>query len=139
MNSDTLTSIIQQVQSAQTGSRELDALIAQAVGAPHGRKEIVHVESRSYEIHDEIAAYYTSSLDAALRLKPSGWRIAYLGEWNDERLREMGAYQAILQLPGEGDHFGGDLSPRCDHAASLELAFCSAALQAHRIMLNSGE
>lgn len=68
-----VSELIERLEKAEVGSRELDAAIAIAAGTDHGPREYVHVESRSYEIHDEIARHYTTSLDAALTLVPEGW------------------------------------------------------------------
>ena len=65
-----MTDIIARLEAAEGGSRELDAEIARIVGARHGPLERVNYEDRAIEIHDEIAQYYTTSLDAALTLVP---------------------------------------------------------------------
>lgn len=64
--------LIERLENASGPDRDLDAAIAKAVGADHGPREFVHVESRSYSVHDEIAKRYTASLDAAMTLIPEG-------------------------------------------------------------------
>ena len=74
--------LIARLEAAETGSRGLDAEIAELVGAPHGPDEMVDVESRTISMFEEIAPHYTTSLDAALTLVESlprkpHWTISY--------------------------------------------------------------
>lgn len=68
----TLAALIEKLEQAKEGSRELDAEIAKLVGTEHGPREVVRVESRSIDSYPEVAPHYTESLDAALTLVPKG-------------------------------------------------------------------
>jgi hypothetical protein len=148
MNSPELTSLIQKVQAATEADRDLDAQIAVLLEGgeivwrtAQGTMELYPVRKYSSTQHVGGVGHapvpaYTASVDAAFMLIPPGWRVAIMGEWDDPALRAIGAWQVILQRPGEGDNFGGELSPRCDHADSLELALCVAALKAHAVNIN---
>ena len=72
---------------------------------------------------------YTSLVDAALLLKPTGFRLQ-LAEWDDEDLRKAGPWQAILTKAGAGNGFD-DMWLRCDHAANPAIAVTVACLKAH--------
>ncbi len=63
-----LMALVDRAEKATGPERKLDGDIAAALGLEHGRKEIVHYEERSYEIHDECARHFSSSIDAALTL-----------------------------------------------------------------------
>lgn len=63
-----LTALLERITDARGGDQRLDGLIAKAFGIEHGRKEIVHYETRSVSIYNEIAPNFTSSIDAALGL-----------------------------------------------------------------------
>ena len=148
MHTHDLTSLILQVQAAQQGDRDLDGQIAVLLEGgeivwrtAQGTMEAYPVRKYTSTQHVGGVGYapvpaYTASLDAAFMLIPPGWRVALMGEWDNAQLRAQGAWQVILQRPGEGDNFGGDLSPRCDHAETLELALCVAALKAHAVNIN---
>ena len=71
---DELLALAERVEALTGPDREVDAAIAQAVGAEHGPRETVYYESRSVHYIDEIAPAYTASLDAAMSLVPEGWR-----------------------------------------------------------------
>jgi len=60
--------IIERLEKLAGPSREMDAAIAKAFGEPHGYREDVHLESRSYTVIEEQAKRYTASLDAAIAL-----------------------------------------------------------------------
>ena len=70
---------------------------------------------------------YTGSADAALMLVPEDWRVHILSEWDNQTLRNRGAWQCILGRAGEGDNFGGKF--RCDHASTPAIAICIAAIK----------
>lgn len=79
-----MTDLISRLESAEAGSRELDAEIAALLGMPHGSREDVDIESRSIWYTEEIAGAYTQSLDAAIdlveRLLPE-WEWALGMDW----------------------------------------------------------
>ena len=59
------------IEQSHLGSRELDAEIAEAVGAPRGKKfGFCRSDNGDYFVIDESALAYTTSLDAALTLVP---------------------------------------------------------------------
>lgn len=72
---------------------------------------------------------YTSSIDAALTLVPDGW-LLQISDWEDERLRARGPWQAILTRYGERDKMAS-FKTRCNHAPTPAIALCIAALKAH--------
>lgn len=72
------------------------------------------------------APAYTRSVDDALLLKPEGYRLQ-LSEWDDESLRELGPWQAILTPPGKRGDFD-EWWPRTDHAYNPAIAICIASL-----------
>jgi len=63
-----MDSLITKLQSAGSGSRELDAEIAMRFGRDYGPVEEWDVPGRTAWVSDECAAHYTTSLDAALAL-----------------------------------------------------------------------
>lgn len=112
-----LKELIDLLERCAGPDRALDALIAKAVGAEHGPFERVHVESRSYDFHEEIANRYTSSIDAAMTLVPEGMEKDFTDLYGVARVSV-----GINAEPGPfyGTHEGG----------SLAIALCIAALKA---------
>lgn len=104
--------LIEKLEKATGPDRKLDGAIAKAVGAEHGYREFVHLESRSYSIHDEIARHYTASIDAALTLVPEPW--AWEIYWDNG---------CELSLPPPGDKIFVT-------AVTPAIAICIAALKA---------
>ena len=78
---DDLNTLAGRVEAATGPDRELDAAIANAVGAEHGQKSgWSNGENGDYFVIDECAPRYTASIDAALTLVPDGWSV--LSAWN---------------------------------------------------------
>ena len=76
------------------------------------------------------AAELLRSLDAAMTLVPAEHTVQ-LSDWEDEKLREHGAWQAIvLPMGARGRMTDYTFSNRCDHAATPALALCAASLRA---------
>lgn len=130
-----LLGLAERVEKASGPDRELDCLIWCATSPSHfeyhgGDGVLAVVGGFAARLDWCDMPHPTSSLDAALTLVPEGWRVAYLGEWDNDALRARGPWQAILIRPGQGDCFGPDLSPRCNHAATPALALCAASLRA---------
>ncbi|MBO6901419.1 MAG: hypothetical protein JJ864_08735 [Rhizobiaceae bacterium] len=73
--------LIERLERLDGPDREVDAALAIHFDEPHGYREDVHIESRSYTIIDEQAKRYTQSIDAAVALvekvKP-GWKNRFL-------------------------------------------------------------
>lgn len=104
--------LIERIEAAEGPSRELDAEIAKAVGAEHGSREKVSMESRSIYYIDECAPAYTASLDAAMTLVPEGFDWAVF--------RTNGGLTVHAWCGSREDVF----------AATPALALCAAALRA---------
>lgn len=87
-----LSGLIDRLEKATGPDRALDAAIAVAVGSEYAQREYVHIESRSYEIHEEIAKHYTASIDAALTLVPEGygWVIDFMDPYEPEAMCGQG-------------------------------------------------
>lgn len=131
MDHATLIALAERVEKAQGPDRALDARILMAIS---GGSQADADYAASDPERTCAPPAYTASLDAAAALVPEGWRLAYLGEWDSETLRARGPWQAILIRAGEGDSFGPELSPRCNHAATPALALTAAALRARAAM-----
>lgn len=122
--------LIQRLEQAGEGSRELDAEIAEIVGIKHrthrsstghskGREWLVDTESGGIEIWARSPPAYTTSLDAALTLVPEGW------EWNVNGTSAMAfarvANEGLIHEPSFCKHTG-------PNRAALNL--CIVALKA---------
>lgn len=112
--------LIERLEKATEGSRELDAGIAQLVGTSHGPREHVDIEARSVTYIDEQAKFYTTSLDAAMTLVPEGMVFAI--DQPDDVKREL--FYANVRTRGPNKTFG------YAYALSAPLALCIAALRA---------
>lgn len=73
-DSQTITKLIKDLQSAEVGTRELDLRIAKAFAHEHGRREDIHLESRSYSVYNA-ENFYSTSIDAAMTTIPDGWEL----------------------------------------------------------------
>lgn len=69
-----LTELIQKLEAAKEGSRELDELIHEAAGSPGADDP----QYAAFESGDDFPRNYTTSLDAALTLVPDGWNYQLL-------------------------------------------------------------
>lgn len=121
--------LIERLQKAGEGSRELDAEIALAVGyhcQPDGYGEgdaWTTPEGRSLPSIGRMGARppaFTTSIDAALSLVPEGWRVDELSE------SQRGRFWSMLR-PRE---YKEGLFYVTDEGASFALAICIAALRA---------
>jgi hypothetical protein len=71
------------------------------------------------------------TVDAAMMMVPPEHTVQ-LSDWDHERLREMGPWQAIvLPLGARGGMQSYTFSNRCDHAATPGTALLAAALRAN--------
>jgi hypothetical protein len=120
-----MTDLIERLEAATEGSRELDALIhatTLSLGRdywPDERGRVVEYTGLRKILHR--APHYTTSIDAALTLVPEGWGWSV----NDDS-------EACLTLPGNGF-----LSDRGDielygRSATPAIALCIAALRARQ-------
>lgn len=126
-----LNDLARRVMDLQGPSREVDAEIAKAFGLAHGRKEIVHYESRSYTTIDEQALHYTASLDAAMTLVPEGWRPYTLDMSIKGRSRWMlEGPKTKWEKDGDGYDVAGSDWYEQGVAATPALALTAAALLA---------
>jgi len=116
--------LIQRMETATEGSRELDAAIYRLLYSG----KLVDLLRRSGVTDMEYCPDYTTSLDAALTLVPEGYRLYNLSDQLDDR---------------RGRWFAGianDVPPIVNppatsymaHAPSPPLALCIAALKARR-------
>lgn len=112
----TLLELAERVEKLTGPCRETDAEIAKAVGAEHGPRSYVHLESRSYSEHPEIAKRYTKSIDAAMTLVP------YQREWHVGSVTLLGTFFAEIVTPSERH-----IAKECKSAA---IALTAAALRA---------
>lgn len=126
MDKQELIALAERVEKLEGPCRETDYLIADAVLRP--------VKPPYRRGHCE---RYTASIDAAMTLVPADHTVQ-LSDWEDEKLREHGAWQAIVLPRGaRGRMTDYTFSNRCDHAATPALALCAASLRA--IASQSGE
>lgn len=120
--------VLSRISSATGPDRQLDAVIAAAINAPHGQHGYADDE-------DEIAASYSASLDAAVTIVPPGWRYQvgvtslFAGWANvyemhpdhcDPGINEFGATSDKCSKPREGRGF----------APTPALCLCWAAVAA---------
>lgn len=89
-----LAELLKRVEQGDGADRELDAAIARAFNKAHGTAETVHIESRSIDVWDEVAAHYTSSLDAVLGLCER-----VLPGWDRQFFERNGLWTARLRGP----------------------------------------
>ncbi|TXH54333.1 MAG: hypothetical protein E6Q97_11285 [Desulfurellales bacterium] len=67
--------------------------------------------------------HYTASLDAAMTLKPEGWRVQHLGHC-------LGGWRCRVETNGPPSHSIVVGFPKKEPTATPALALCSAALRA---------
>ena len=80
--------------------------------------------------------HYTSDLTAAMSLVPADHTVQ-LSDWEDERLRLRGAWQAIVLPRGvRGRMTEYTFTNRCDHAGTAALALSCAALRARASIID---
>ena len=79
----TITQLIEDLQAAEVGTRELDLGIAKACGHEYGKRESVDLESRSFTIY-QAEKEYSTSIDAAMTAIREGW------EWVEGRIVRRG-------------------------------------------------
>jgi len=131
-----LTSLIERVEAATVGSRELDILVGAAVdlrvdGCPQsfrssfelcGMEQMLRMVESPQNILREALPRYTTSIDAALTLLPDGkcWRLAH-GHL-------VGCTSAVAEVMERG--FGTKLS--LAEAATPALALLAAILRARQ-------
>ena len=117
-----MNDLIAKLEAATEGSRELDTLVAQAVGEPCDLVSFGNPEQKAMRPK----YWYTTSIDAALTLVPDGWTVAVLsqddaGLWHSEmRHGYLTSYDKCVFGNG-GSHVKGTTPP---------LAICIAALKA---------
>lgn len=125
--------IIARLERATEGSRELDALIAIAIGARPDwlaldTTPLVHVGNGYVRAGKYGPGFnvqlYSTSLDAAFTLVPEGWLIQAIGQYPSS-----GLWYVIL----EEDELPSTSAEDKDDAA---LALCIAALRARQISEN---
>jgi hypothetical protein len=119
-----LLQLAERCEKATGPDRELDAEIAEAVGAKHGRETgWCNSENGDYYVIDECAASYTASLDAAMTLVPEGWETSiYIGGENANVQMETPAMRDEWFDEGGGPIDGTAPTPA--------LVLCAAALRA---------
>lgn len=115
-----MSDLLDKLQSASEGSRELDAMIANELGILGG---MAYDHWAAIEAH---APHYTTNLQDAVSLVPEGWLVDQVGEWESPVLRARGPWLAILKRPPDYKQV-----VRCDHAPTPALAFCAAIIKAH--------
>lgn len=143
MNEDT-QKLVERIEAATGPDRALDAEIEIAVaGFPE----------RAYQQRNGMRAKgtppldrmewlrgwgvlsFTGSIDAAITLVPDDHTVQ-LSDWDHPILRAKGKWQAIiLPLGARGGMKEYTFTNRCDHAATLPLAICAAALRARPAQL----
>ena len=114
-NTTHLRELIEQLESAESGSRELDAAIQRAMGP-------------DFPLHFSgvgVCNAFTTSLDAALTLVPEGW------SWSLGEMRGIGKFRGWLNDHNTPDglavrHIDAD-------ATTPALALCIAALRARGV------
>lgn len=115
---DSLRDLIERVEAASEGSRELDDEIAFAVSAMGQKVPCGHTFNRITGHKSGIAArHYTTSIDAAMTLLPEGWWHGYMTSEGgfDAHCFEQVVDSAIFRAT----------------AATPALALCCASLRAH--------
>lgn len=122
--------LIKRIEAAEGPDRESDAEIALAKGwvRRDNSDDWFYPPSSPVLHHKSELPNFTSSIDEAMTLVPEGWRVQ-LSDWDDDHLRSIGPWQAILTAPG-ARQLVSEWSPRCDHASTPALALCAAALRA---------
>ena len=128
-----MTDLIDRLEEATEGSRDLDEQIALASGIRHRSRRDGRGRSKGREwfvdSHGGVetwanhAPYYTTSLDAALTLVPEGlgWQV-----WGEPKATKYGG-EASIEHPTDGWHFCTEANGR-----TPALALCIAALKARQ-------
>jgi len=127
-----LSGLIERVEAAGEGSRELDADIARAIGRipPHAGYAAMDDVAWDRGLGYSVPAY-TTSLDAAMTLKPSGeghWPQLIMTGTNPNNSRRQRDRAEIWTKNG-GKPFRG-------HAATPALAIVAASLRAQKEQAN---
>lgn len=139
-----LTALASQVESASGPDRELDDAIAEALFTGKHRVCVKGLSGAAGGMwmftypNGSIGSSlrFTGSIDAARTLVPES-HVVQLSDWEDDRLRKKGPWQAIVLPRGtRGRMQKFTFSNRCDHAAEPALALTAAALRA--LASNSG-
>lgn len=132
-----LLELAKRCEAATGPDTQLDVVIACTL---HGW---VQAEGRPWLFYDPADKWkrsrkanpYTASLDAAMTLVPEDHTVQ-LSDWDATILREKGAWQAIiLPMGARGNMTQYTFTNRCDHAATLALAICAAALRARATLI----
>jgi hypothetical protein len=131
-----LLELAERVEGLQGADREVDCLIREAVDPRYrpDQRVMYYGEPTGEHVTDDdvwtASPPYTASLDSAMSLVPANHTIQ-LSDWEDERLRARGPWQAIvLPMGARGRMTDYTFTNRCDHAATPALALTSAALKA---------
>jgi len=120
--------LIEQIEAADAGSRELDAEIARVFEPERIWLPVMSYGHGVYANANGSASMcpaYTTSLDAAMTLVPEGWRLAAMAEHDPKDGK------SIVHLVRIGKGYGGQVDDRrWSNAATPALALCAAALRA---------
>lgn len=137
----TISSLIKRLEEAESGSRELDADIYEAIGYEVKRhskrvsgayttrttKAFCYLDGGRWLAMDHLSTSLDAAVALAGRLLP-GWRIENLCEWDHAVLRERGPWMCDLVERGKDCTSGK--SAKCAHAPTPALALCLATLRA---------
>lgn len=126
--------LIERIEGASGGSRELDDEIAFAVSAMGERVPCGHTFNRITGHKSGIAArHYTTSIDAAMTLVPEGWRVSKLEQhWRTGRwIAQLSERPTEGQLKAfdDGKTIGWNTADTSPDAATPALALVVAALR----------
>lgn len=131
-----MTQLLDRLEHAEEGSRELDRDVAEAAGWE--RKVTADQMADDYwRLGDmswtrETAGYppdYTTSLDAALTLVPEGWKPSMIA-WQSEELRWDPPFRVSASVVTAKQISNSHPGYAKGEAATPALALCAAALRA---------
>lgn len=111
-----MSSLLQKLQSATEGSRELDIAIAAEFSAES--ESIVEFGTRAWECPN-----YTTNLQDAVSLVPEGWR--YLMDKRPYAESRQDGYRAEVYRQGSPE------TPETHWGPTMALALCIAIIKAH--------
>lgn len=131
--------LLEQLQGASEGNRELSDQVLLACGWTYGQKDKVWSwwDAQGNRIIFNELIDPTRNLHDAVSLVPEGWIIDQMGEWRQRTLRKRGPWYAILWRVGQRDL---DLiDARAQHAPTPALAVCIAIIKVHEAIAEAAE
>lgn len=146
---DTLDTLIAELERAEEGSRELDASIFCAVKFPGHKPErnffyknrdewgvfVSNQPKPGMTFHD--APHYTTSVDAALTLVPEGWLVASISQYAKRGEPRSGVIMIRKEHAARNDMTVPEMNlatPRSE-AATAAVALCIAALRVRAVTM----